>query len=958
MFVIDDFLDIMKYLQDDTSVVLDPKLATAAKNEQGKSVSYVDNMLIPAFTTSDTLKLFNFFIDWYASHKTIISTSRNVSDVYSMPSAHIDELFASFGFDNENALRNLSPITKPELFKDLVELYKKKGTPEALFKILSYFEVDLVALYEYYLYKNSSGDLVFRRKELYRSLKFAEINNSPDIDFDDITQYDPHWLLTKDQIHQSIARNGYGLPSKTPYIGIVPSINFNQFVPYMAYVNRYSQDKYYSGDTTTRDIVTSIGVTVSYIELYLGAVYAFLKEYPMPIRTPLYTSDFSVDANNWSGINSTVTGDVGPIGGLNDWLRITCDNTYSQHYASYDGALTTVGQTYKVSFKYYIPSGQSHVAKIIFVVDAGTPNFTDNVMDTVCEVNTVLKATYTGKISFGGFSYDGNAFIGDNNAVYIKDIVVTEIENFTCYNGTAPYTLDSVTTEYNNIIEVKPDRNDRNSTIIDLYTAFSRLETTDFIRIEGGAEAYLTRLNPAFKDEIDIYFDGNRANEVISLLISDLVTYYKNNFDRSYSPLGMFMLDFGAFQKEYINDIINFFKPYHARMQFVEKFISVGNVLEESIYMADQFEYPIEDATFYDFCTGDGHPSFYNDEYLTNNYYSREHYDSTAYFDAGVLFDNLELSIDIEHTINDIINYYPGDLDRNVENEYILDDLGNVIQATSSSIGCELDVGWISDAPFISDYFKVVVEDLIPIDTYDDILFWWGLENEDDSLLIIRPTEDYPGTGTLSYPSGTPLPQDAVSSTYYKVGSGSLRLETAVVGDMYIVNNSGISGDLSQGKCGFWVYFDASWHDHTCRLYIDVYDTVTQRRLTFSAGQYDGIGPILRFAQTIGYSTVMSYAYTTALTVGNWHYVEFSWDSSIFGWDLIYKLDTNIIATTYNEIGAAGALNSCDNIAVSAYIGYTRNSTATCYMDNLMISNDRDRDLESININVNSPRVP
>ena len=954
MFVIDDFLDILKYLRDDTSVDLDPRLATTAKNEQGKSVPYVDNMLIPAFTTSDTIKLFNFFIDWYASHKTIISTSRNASDVYSMPSSHMDELFKSFGFDNEVALRNLSSTVKPELFKDLVELYKKKGTPEALFKILSYFEVDLIALYEYYLYKNSSGDLVFRRKELYRSIKFAEINNSPDIDFDDITQYDPHWLLTKDQIHQSIAENGYGLPSKTPYIGIVPSINFNQFVPYMAYANRYSQDKYYSGDTTTRDIITSISVTVSYIELYVGAIYAFLREYPMPERIPLYTSDFSVDADDWSGINSSVVGGVDSIGGLNDWLRITCDNTYSQHYASYDKKLTTVGQTYNVSFKYYMPSGQSHVSDVRFVVDAGTPFFIGNVTDTVTEVNTVLKATHLGKISFGGFSHDENPFIGDNNVVYIKDIVVAEIENFTCYNGTSPYTLDSVTSEYNDIISVKPDRDDRDSTIAGLYDIFSRLETTDFIRIEGGAESYLTRLNPAFKDEIDIYFDGNRANEVISLLISDLVTYYKNNFDRSYSPLGMFMLDFGAFQKEYINDIINFFKPYHARMQFVEKFISVGNILEDSIYTDDLFEYPLEDMTIYDFCTGDGHPSFYNDEYPTNNYYSREHYDSTAYFDAGILFDDLELSIDIEQTVNDRLNYYPGDLTRNIENEYVLDILDNVVLATSSSIGCDLDMEWVSDAPFISDYFKVIVEDVA---TYDDILLWWGLENEDDSVLIIRPTEDYPGTGVLSYPTGTPAPHDAVSSTYYKVGSGSLRFETVVVGDMYIVNNSGISGDLSQGKCGFWVYFDASWLDHTCRLYVDVYDTVSYRRLTFSAGQYDGIGPILRFAMTDGYDTVLSYAQTADLTVGNWHFVEFSWDSSIFGWDLIYKLNSNIITTTYNMIGAAGALTSCNNVAVSAYIGYTRNSTAICYMDNLMISNNRSRDLEALSLNIVSPRL-
>jgi len=931
MFSVDDFLNILQYLQGDTSIILDPKTSTVAKDEQGKSISYLNNILIPAFNTPDTVRLFNFFIDWYAANKTIISTSRDASDVYSLPSSHIDELFASFGFDNRNALQNLYPDVKPEFFKDLVELYKIKGTPSALYKVLSYFEVDLIALYEYYLYKNTSGELVFRRQEIYRSLKFADIGSLTDIKFADIIDYDPHWLLTQDQINQSIARNGYGLPSKTPYIGIVPSINFNQFIPYLAYISRYSQDKYYAGDTTTRDIVTSLNITVSYIELYVGTVYAFLKEFPIGAKPPLYVSDFSTDTDNWGGVHSAVVGDVDAIGGLDDWMQITCDNTYDQHYAAFAGTHGHNKRTYSVSFKYYIPSGQSHVSNVRFFIDGGFA-FIDggSVVGAVGEVNATITSHHTGTFIIMGLSSTTDYFVGDNNILYVKDIVITEVDNFICYDGTGTYTLDSVTTEYNSFVGVKPDRSVRNDTIDLLYDQFTRLENIDFINIEGGSGAYLSRLNNSFKEEIDIYFEGNRGDECVSYLISDLGNYYKANIDKSYSPLGMFILDFGAFQKQFINDVINFFKPYHARMQFSEKFISIGNKLEESIYTDDEFDYPIYEININDFCTGDGHPSFYDDTHPTDNYYSREHYDSTAYFDSGALFDNLNLSMDIEMTVNDRLNYYPSDSTNSIENEYILDILGNVMFASSNSVGVYLDRGWTSDVPFINDLFTVTVEAVEPVPPIppvdlDTLFFQWRMETDGGADIVFNnsPSHDFlsSSVGTI----GTVTNSASVDTTTPMVGLSALRNEIVGWGnsvglttDNFLKNNVKFASGF---RIGFWLKQPSGTGGAEAHIITDGSGFDIYRNATYI------FNLIVHCGNVVVISDVLE-----GITESSWNFYEISIDPSSYTYHTYVNGVLNKQGAMLNPLVSPTG----DNL----YFGNLFGNPAESYLDNIMMSFD------------------
>lgn len=163
MFTPDDFWRIFRVLKDSSDIdpALDLNTKMLAESEQQTSKQFFLGTIDQVAHLSDDYKrLRSFLIDWYASHKTIVSTQKHISDVYSLPNNHVNELIRSFGFTYG---LNLVPLrNKVNMFLDLVNLYKKKGTPEALADILDYYGFTDADLVEYWLQKNNSGDLIFR----------------------------------------------------------------------------------------------------------------------------------------------------------------------------------------------------------------------------------------------------------------------------------------------------------------------------------------------------------------------------------------------------------------------------------------------------------------------------------------------------------------------------------------------------------------------------------------------------------------------------------------------------------------------------------------------------------------------------------------------------------------------------------------------------------------------------
>ena len=301
MFTIDNFIQLMKYFKGDSTAKVDPKTIITAEDSKAKAtILFNENIDLTCYTTEDYKRLKNFLISWYASLRTIPSTMKNASDVRSLPNNDLNELFKSFGV--VDSIDNLTELNKIEFFYDLVNLYKIKGTPESLIRVLGYFGIPNVELIEYYLKYDSNYDLIFRPLNLSPST-----NNIPlfDIPFSVLTADDPHWFTTEDQINQLFLRNRIAFPSKSPYFSFRPNSKIlgSNITPIYAILTRLVLDQYdsfMSGSPPVKDItLQESNIELSLLDLYLGCLYAFNLLYnkttdSSDISTFVYNGDMSV----------------------------------------------------------------------------------------------------------------------------------------------------------------------------------------------------------------------------------------------------------------------------------------------------------------------------------------------------------------------------------------------------------------------------------------------------------------------------------------------------------------------------------------------------------------------------------------------------------------------------------------------------------------------------------------
>ena len=279
MFTIDDLWEVFQVLQGENVSTLSDSLKSIVKSEKAVTTTLFENVIDQAaYNSNDYNRLRNFLIDWYTSLKSVGTLQKEISaDLFSLPDAQLDELFRSFGFNYSTDLTfgnglQLN-VNKVNLFFDLVNLYKIKGTPEAIIRILQYYGVDS-KLYELWLKKGSDDTLVFEPESLNDGHKIS------DLPYLSMVKDDPHWMMTEDQILQLNSINKINLPSKSPYFAVIP--NFFQNAG-LSIIQRKIQDQYdiwESGGTLVKDCkVDILGETTSFLETYLCSIYIFNKLY-------------------------------------------------------------------------------------------------------------------------------------------------------------------------------------------------------------------------------------------------------------------------------------------------------------------------------------------------------------------------------------------------------------------------------------------------------------------------------------------------------------------------------------------------------------------------------------------------------------------------------------------------------------------------------------------------------
>ncbi len=144
-------------------------------------------------------------------------------------------------------------------------------------------------------------------------------------------------------------------------------------------------------------------------------------------QTPIYTSDFSAGVDGWIVAAATIDGGIDGIGGEDDCLRVQLNTSLSKHYIFRGGLLKF--KKYRVSYRYYIPSGQSHVNGMKSTMNAastGAQTVTDawtrvSYEHTVPDIsnNLIIYAINNGSDTFQD--------PGGDDVFYIKDVTITPI---------------------------------------------------------------------------------------------------------------------------------------------------------------------------------------------------------------------------------------------------------------------------------------------------------------------------------------------------------------------------------------------------------------------------------------------------------------------------------------------------------------------------------------------------
>lgn len=264
--------------ESDVTKVLD----SIVKSDRSKLDQYFTNAIDQiAFDTEDWQRLREFLIDLYSAERALMTQSRQISDPHYLSNDDLDELFRSFGYSESVRLSNYNndPLeSKVQLFLDLVNLYKIKGTPRSILEVLQYYGIPELDIFEFWLQKESPSKLIFKGDVIVGT----SINpSSITLPYELVTDGDPHWMLDHNQILQLDSINKINLPSKTPYFAVQPAVEVG--IENSIFV-RTVQDQYEYWNTTgnlpTQNAeITVLGVNSSLLELYLLTLYSFHQSY-------------------------------------------------------------------------------------------------------------------------------------------------------------------------------------------------------------------------------------------------------------------------------------------------------------------------------------------------------------------------------------------------------------------------------------------------------------------------------------------------------------------------------------------------------------------------------------------------------------------------------------------------------------------------------------------------------
>ena len=127
MFTLNDLWKIFDVIKGEEVSDITIVLKALAQSEKATTQKLFENTIDQfTFNSKDYIRFKKFLINWYASLKTIGSMQSKVSDPFSLPDIHLDELIRSFGYPYSKDINSLPGSknavnqSKVNLFFDLV----------------------------------------------------------------------------------------------------------------------------------------------------------------------------------------------------------------------------------------------------------------------------------------------------------------------------------------------------------------------------------------------------------------------------------------------------------------------------------------------------------------------------------------------------------------------------------------------------------------------------------------------------------------------------------------------------------------------------------------------------------------------------------------------------------------------------------------------------------------------
>lgn len=177
-------------------------------------------------------------------------------------------------------------------------------------------------------------------------------------------------------------------------------------------------------------------------------------------------------------------------------------------------------------------------------------------------------------------------------------------DRYLCYDGDTTSSI-IISQEYDSIIAPPITRTNTPVKLLAYYNQFTRETPRHFLQNKDDAGIILNQINPSLKTELDNLTDNKE--DILESLLRDLGVWVRNNIGFGFVNAGY--ITFGL--KNLFDDlsgVINFFKPYRARLVLIEKLL-FNTRLFNNIRIDDDTIFPSgEDTIIHDWITANSSP--------------------------------------------------------------------------------------------------------------------------------------------------------------------------------------------------------------------------------------------------------------------------------------------------------------------------------------------------------------